>query len=521
MRNIPINQIVDSLSPEERKRYAAPRITDPALLAFVVDGDDGSTSWTQDGREALGVSAVLVCSLLRQHSHTANVEPPSQPRSWYMVGETKKTGAAPPVWGTLDSVSVRAMGTDAEPVFAVADTGRQQCKAAEWLTGFLARCRDVLRECGGDTLKAQGTMMTGGDPIASTFGAAEWAIIFTMSPTLRRPLVSIGKPYGDYSAVFFVRTHPGGGSPNERASLERAKLARQRVPSTWSGEALSLRRLVISYLRDSAGRPDAHTEETALAYARPFVQNIMAVGGAGSVSADYVKKLYLFSLVCEEVRTLVDSETDARKSLTAFERAVKHCVDLSLVTNLVDGDVDRKYTLSENLLITEEQLEAYTGKPKGRPKGARNKPLKLAKVGADILARLDAGDEQAKAIAAFLRWHAGDAGALPTEIVEVLTAAKEGDTGAIGVRATPEQEEAAQQRLNAAREHVRTVLQETKFAELAAAVEAWEGGPPRHQDKEIKAQLDEMYDAIPEDYVKTAERKAWALNTWLIERARG
>ncbi len=502
MRNIPINQIVDNLSPEGRKRYAAPRITDPALLAFVVDGDDGSTSWTQDGREALGVSAALVCSLLRQHSHTANVEPPSQTKSWYMVGEAKKTGAAPPVWGTLDSVSVRAMGTDVEPVFAVADTGRQQCKAAEWLTGFLAICRETLRECGGDTLKAQGVMMAKGDPIASTFGAAEWAIIFTMSPTLRRPLVSIGKPYGDYSAVFFVRTHPGGGSPNERASLERAKLARQRVPSTWSGEALSLRRLVISYLQDSAGRPDAHTEETALAYARPFVQNVMAVGGSG-VSADYVKKLYLFSLVCEEVRALVDSETDARKSLTAFERAVKHCVDLSQVVGVVDGDERRTYMHSENYLTTEEQVERFSGKPKGRPKGARNKPLKLAKVGADTLARLDAGDEQARAIAAFLRWHAGDADALPTEIVEVLTATtKPAMEAAPAVAPTWMQDEA-------------------RFAQLALAIEAWEGGPPRHQDKEIKAQLDEMYDAIPEDCVKTAERKAWALNTWLIERARG
>jgi hypothetical protein len=84
-----------------------------------------------------------------------------------------------------------------------------------------------------------------------------------------------------------------------------------------------------------------------------------------------------------------------------------------------------------------------------------------------------------------------------------------------------EQEEAAQQKLQAAREHARTVLQEIKFVELATAIEAWEGGPPRHPDKEIKAQLDEMYDAIPEDCVKTAERKTWALNTWLIERARG
>jgi hypothetical protein len=157
----------------------------------------------------------------------------------------------------------------------------------------------------------------------------------------------------------------------------------------------------------------------------------MAVGGSG-VSVDYVKKLYLFALVCEEVRALVDSETDARKSLTAFERAVKHCVDLSQVVGVVDGDESRTYMYSENYLTTEEQIERFSGKPKGRPKGERNRPLKLAKVGADTLARLDAGDEQAKAIAAFLRWHAGDAGALPTEIVEVLTAAKERDTGAVG-----------------------------------------------------------------------------------------
>lgn len=499
MRKIPINQVTDALSPEERKRYAAPRIVNPELLAFIVDGDDGSTSWTQDGRESLGVSATLVCSLLRQHSHTGNVEAPSQPKSWYMMGAEKKTGAAPPVWGTLDSVSVRAMGTDKEPIFAIADTGRQQCKAAEWLTAFLSHCRDVLRECGGDTIAAQGKLMaSASDEIVRSFGPAEWAVIFVLSPTLRRPLVSVSKPHGDYSAVFFVRTHPGGGSPSDRASLERAKLARQRVPSTWSGEALSLRRLVVSYLRESAGLQAAQTEETALAYARPYVQTPLAVGGVGAVTAEHVRKLYLFSLVCEEVRALVDGETDPKKSIAAFERAVKKCVDISQVAEMVDGDENRRYIVSENYLTTQEQVERYSGKPKTA--APPRKPKKLAKVSPAILARLDSGSAQARAVAAFLRWQAGDAEALPADIVEALTA-----------------KEDEQAETTAAKEADPTAA----FAELAQAIEAWDGGPPRHSDAAIKAQLEEMYDAIPPDCIKAAERKAWALNTWLMEKARG
>ena len=507
MRKIPINQVTDALSPEERKRYAAPRIVNPELLAFIVDGDDGSTSWTQDGRESLGVSATLVCSLLRQHSHTGNVEAPSQPKSWYMMGTEKKTGVAPPVWGTLDSVSVRAMGTDAAPIFAIADTGRQQCKAAEWLTAFLSHCRDVLRECGGDTIAAQGRLMaSASDEIVRSFGPAEWAVIFVLSPTLRRPLVSVSKPHGDYSGVFFVRTHPGGGSPSDRASLERAKLARQRVPSTWSGEALSLRRLVVSYLRESAGLQAAQTEETALAYARPYVQAPLAVGGVGAVTAEHVRKLYLFALVCEEVRALVDGETDPKKSIAAFERAVKKCVDISHVSEVVDGDEDRRYIVSENYLTTDEQVERYSGKPKAT---APRKPKKLAKVSPAILARLDSGSAQAQTVAAYLRWQAGDAKALPADIVEALTA-----------------KEDEQAETTATRDAGQPVAQawmaaEAAFAQLALAIEAWDGGPPRHSDAAIKAQLDEMYDALPSDCVKTADRKAWALNTWLMEKARG
>lgn len=505
MRKIPINQVTDALSPEERKRYAAPRIVNPELLAFIVDGDDGSTSWTQDGRESLGVSSTLVCSLLRQHSHTGNVEAPSQPKSWYMMGAEKKTGVAPPVWGTLDSVSVRAMGTDKEPIFAIADTGRQQCKAAEWLTAFLSHCRDVLRECGGDTIAAQGKLMaSASDEIVRSFGPAEWAVIFVLSPTLRRPLVSVSKPHGDYSAVFFVRTHPGGGSPSDRASLERAKLARQRVPSTWSGEALSLRRLVVSYLRESAGLQAAQTEETALAYARPYVQAPLAVGGVGAVTAEHVRKLYLFSLVCEEVRALVDGETDPKKSIAAFERAVKKCVDISQVAEMVDGDENRRYIVSENYLTTQEQVERYNGKPKS---AVSRKPKKLAKVSPAILARLDSGSAQAQAVAAFLRWQAGDAKALPADIVEVL----EDEQAETTTESQPMQSSVAPV----------WMVAEAAFAQLALAIEAWDGGPPRHSDAAIKAQLDEMYDAIPPDCIKAAERKAWALNTWLMEKARG
>jgi hypothetical protein len=479
------------------------------LLAFIVDGDDGSTSWTQDGRESLGVSATLVCSLLRQHSHTGNVEAPSQPKSWYMMGAEKKTGMAPPVWGTLDSVSVRAMGSDAAPIFAIADTGRQQCKAAEWLTAFLSHCRDVLRECGGDTIAAQGKLMaSASDEIVRSFGPAEWAVIFVLSPTLRRPLVSVSKPHGDYSAVFFVRTHPGGGSPSDRTSLERAKLARQRVPSTWSGEALSLRRLVVSYLRESAGLQAAQTEETALAYARPYVQAPLAVGGVGAVTAEHVRKLYLFSLVCEEVRALVDGETDPKKSIAAFERAVKKCVDISQVAEIVDGDENRRYIVSENYLTTQEQVERYSGKPKTA--APPRKPQKLAKVSPVILARLDSGSAQAQAVAAFLRWQAGDAKALPADIVEVLTA-KEDEQAETTTESQPMQSSVAPV----------WMVAEAAFAQLALAIEAWDGGPPRHSDAAIKAQLEEMYDAIPPDCIKAAERKAWALNTWLMEKARG
>lgn len=535
MRRIPLNLIPNTITREAKKTLANVTVADPATLVFALDGEDGTASWTQDERENLSVYPDLVCSLLLKHHNTANKCTTEEKGFWYRSDKGDIDGNLL-VWGSLSRVNVTIMGTVEEPMLVVSDTGRQQCKAAEWLTGFLAVCREALKAHKGDTFKAQHQVLGdhANDPIVRSFAPVHWAVIFQGGSSTGRPLVSWNDKAGKYSAVFWVSLTAGGGAPSERATLERAKLARIQVPSTVSGEALTLRKLVLSYLREAANTTTPHTEETALRHAGSFVSQPMTVGASNrELKEAWTQSLYKFSLVCAAVREKVDAEADPRKMLALFDRAVKKCVKI-VPQNEAVGD-EFNFTYSGNALTEEQQLTAFLPKPK-KAKETKKVPVttpegtmdiastvnsatgdavivwdnlapssvspsrKVAiRVQLDTVRRLSQaarspmsplGSEDkaaAAAIVKYLAWEAGDSTALPESLRKLLTIEEDEDDS---------------------------------FADLKDFIEHWDGKAPlTHDNEAVQSKLDELRKTLAD--VRKPDDRALAAQDWLLKQVTG
>lgn len=529
MRRIPLNLIPNTITREAKKTLANVTVADPATLVFALDGEDGTASWTQDERENLSVYPDLVCSLLLKHHNTANKCTTEEKGFWYRSDKGDIDGNLL-VWGSLSRVNVTIMGTIEEPMLVVSDTGRQQCKAAEWLTGFLAVCREGLKAHKGDTFKAQHQVLGdhASDPIVRSFAPVHWAVIFQGGSSTGRPLVSWSEKAGKYSAVFWVSLTAGGGAPSERATLERAKLARIQVPSTVSGEALTLRKLVLSYLREAANTTTPHTEETALRHAGSFVSQPMTVGASNrELKEAWTQNLYKFSLVCAAVREKVDAEADPRKMLALFDRAVKKCVKATPQTETV-GD-EFSFTYSGNALTEDQQLAAFLPKPKKAkvakapvaentaddaagnsatsdetdivPAPSSVSPSRKVALRAqlDTVRRLSQaarspmsplGSEDkaaAAAIAKYLAWEAGDSTALPESLRKLLTIEEDEDDS---------------------------------FADLKDFIEHWDGKAPlTHDNEAVQSKLDELRKTLAD--VRKPDDRALAAQDWLLKQVTG
>lgn len=523
MRRIPLNLIPNTITREAKKTLANVTVADPATLVFALDGEDGTASWTQDERENLSVYPDLVCSLLLKHHNTANKCTTEEKGFWYRSDKGDIDGNLL-VWGSLSRVNVTIMGTVEEPMLVVSDTGRQQCKAAEWLTGFLAVCREALKAHKGDTFKAQHQVLGdhASDPIVRSFAPVHWAVIFQGGSSTGRPLVSWNDKAGKYSAVFWVSLTAGGGAPSERATLERAKLARIQVPSLVSGEALTLRKLVLSYLREAANTTTPHTEETALRHAGSFVSQPMTVGASNrELKEAWTQSLYKFSLVCAAVREKVDAEADPRKMLALFDRAVKKCVKVVPQTEAVGDEFN--FTYSGNALTEEQQLTAFLPKPKkakvakapvaentaddaGDEADTTPAPSSVSpsrkvaiRVQLDTVRRLSQaarspmsplGSEDkaaAAAIAKYLAWEAGDSTALPESLRKLLTIEEDEDDS---------------------------------FADLKDFIEHWEGKAPlTHDNEAVQSKLDELRKTLAD--VRKPDDRALAAQDWLLKQVTG
>ena len=532
MRRIPLNLIPNTITREAKKTLANVTVADPATLVFALDGEDGTASWTQDERENLSVYPDLVCSLLLKHHNTANKCTTEEKGFWYRSDKGDIDGNLL-VWGSLSRVNVTIMGTIEEPMLVVSDTGRQQCKAAEWLTGFLAVCREALKAHKGDTFKAQHQVLGdhASDPIVRSFVSVHWAVIFQGGSSTGRPLVSWNDKAGKYSAVFWVSLTAGGGAPSERATLERAKLARIQVPSTVSGEALTLRKLVLSYLREAANTTTPHTEETALRHAGSFVSQPMTVGASNrELKEAWTQNLYKFSLVCAAVREKVDAEADPRKMLALFDRAVKKCVKI-VPQNEAVGD-EFNFTYSGNALTEEQQLTAFLPKPKKAkvakapvaentaddaagnsatsdetdivPAPSSVSPSRKVALRAqlDTVRRLSQaarspmsplGSEDkaaAAAIAKYLAWEAGDSTALPESLRKLLTIEEDEDDS---------------------------------FADLKDFIEHWDGKAPLTscESEAVQSKLDELRKTLVDAKKMKPDDRALAAQDWLLKQVTG
>lgn len=521
MRNIPASEILDQVTGAKKKALMQRSIVNPAELVNAT----GDESWTIDGREELPVSPRLVISILRSHA-TNNATDGAEDASFAnSKGEAVKGN--PIIFGNLSTKNVTIMGTDDEPLLVMSASGRQMSKSAEWVTSFLRHARHVMQRAKGDVTKAQGLIMSAsGDEttehVIASFAETDWLLIFKGGSAIGKPLVTV-----DYSAQCWLKVGYGQGKPTTRRALEDSKRDNIRVPSTFTGEALSLQKLVRSYIFD-----DGFSEEGALRHARSLVANPIAVGANADPSEAYVEQLYRFGYLCDEARAVVDSELDPIKALSLLAkltkklfRAGKHIVERA------DGS---KASWTINKLSEEEQIAllqpkaAKSKEPKtpssATPKKPRSKTPKpvigipterygeAARRLSLLAQEFKADDEEAKtqqreiaAVAAFIAYQVQGAKAIKDRpwLANALAALEEdGD----------------------------------KFLELQDLLEAWDGKEPLElRDPECDADgeedpadvellrqtaflLTELEAAMRE--VPKAQRKAWAMN-WLVNKAGG
>ncbi len=384
MRELQLSEIKDEVCWPKKKALAATSVVDPNDLVLA----RGSDSWTEDGREELAVSPVLVTSLLR--AHNSNNKTDGDASASFIGGDGKTVTGNPIIFGHLATKNVVIMGTDEQPLLVVSASGRQTLKASIFLSEFLAAARHFLVKANGDETKAQGKMMgdladyfeetksartartgiefTGenADAVVKFMSEADWLLLFKGGSKIGKPLAGL-----TYSAVCWMKVTHTGEKPTSRRALENAKRDNLRVASPFHVEAASVAKLVRSYVID-----DGFTEEGALRHVRSLVASPLAVGGASVPDEAYVEQLYHYAQICDEAHAQVEAETDPVKKILLFRKLSKKLFRASK-EETKRGD-DSVAVLTVNKLSQEEQL-AILNPPKKDKAEKKEKPEKLTK----------------------------------------------------------------------------------------------------------------------------------------------
>ncbi len=395
MRELQLSEIKDEVSASKKKTLAATSVVDPNNLVLA----RGEDSWTEDGREELSVSPVLVCSLLR--AHNSNNKTDGDTGCSFVGGDGKPVIGNPIIFGHLATKNVVIMGTDETPLLVVSASGRQTLKASIFLTEFLAAARHFLMKSNGDETKAQGRMMgdiaeffeatraerltrtgvvfTGSDAdaVVKFMSEADWLLLFKGGSKIGKPLAGL-----TYSAVCWMKVTHTGEKPTSRRALENAKRDNLRVSSPFHVEALSVHKLVRSYVID-----DGFTEEGALRHVRPLVTSPLAVGSASVPDEAYVEQLYHYAQICDEAHALVEAETDPVKKILLFRKLAKKL--FRPFKDAVQRGDDSTAVLTINKLSAQEQMAILSPPKKEKTekteKAEKEKPVKASGVDTSFL----------------------------------------------------------------------------------------------------------------------------------------
>ncbi len=378
MRELLLSEIRDEVTPAKKKQLANTSVVNPNELVLA----RGPDSWTEDGREELLVSPVLVASLLR--AHNSNNKTDGNTECQFIGGDNKPVIGNPIIFGHLATKNVVIMGTDEAPLLVVSASGRQTLKASIFLTEFLAAARHFLIKANGDETKAQGKMMgdlaeyfdattnsrmertgiefTGADAdaVVKFMSEADWLLLFKGGSKIGKPLAGL-----TYSAQVWMKVTHTGEKPTSRRALENAKRDNLRVSSPFHVEAQSVYKLVRSYVID-----DGFTEEGALRHVRPLVTSPLAVGGCSVPDESYVEQLYHYAQLCDEAHIVVEAETDPVKKLLLFRKLSKKLFRVAKEEIKRGDDSIAKLTVNK---LTEEGQLAFLNPPK---KEKKEKPTK-------------------------------------------------------------------------------------------------------------------------------------------------
>lgn len=524
MRTIPATELLDEVSAAMKKKLMQRSIVNPAELVTAT-GDD---SWTIDGREDLDVSSRLVISLIRAHS--SNNQTDEAADASFSNSEGKTVIGNPIIFGTLSTKNVTIMGNDEAPLLVMSASGRQTSKAAEWLTAFLGRCRKILQRVNGDTTKAQGLIMAedadkATSAVIASLAETDWLLIFKGGSKIGKPLAST-----NYSAVCWLKVGYGQGKPTTRRALEDSKRDNLRVPSSFTGEAMSTQKLVHSYILD-----DGFSEEGALRHVRSLVANPIAVGANADPSEEYVQQIYRFASLCDEARAIVDTETDPIKALTLLGKTVKKCFVAMKATHTRADGSEAVWTVNR---LTEADQLAILNPPKKEPKPKAEPKKKAVAEAADSrfisIKRYPEAARRLSVIAKGMSEESKGVGALSDEKraqqreIEAIAAFVRYQTqGAKALKARPWLAEAV----------ARIECDEDPYLELQDLVESWDGdsglflrepecdedGNPDEADasllKKAEVLLNQLIAAINrEGKMKPKDKIAWATN-WLIQKS--
>jgi hypothetical protein len=454
MKRILSTDIPNTIDGDKKKALRNVSVVQPEDAVFAV----GPGSWLADGREDYAIAAHIVGSIILSHD-TDNRSDDAEGASFVTTGnrERKTVKGNPVIWGSLSQTQLTIMGTNEAPVLVVSAAGRQTAKASEWLSDFLRRCRativaehgrlakekeeaqanleslqrkldkakdkadiaarmeeqrKVLAKYEGKDIEkmarkdAVAMLQMEHDPIAEEFTQEHWVIIFRQSRKLGRPLVDL-----TYSAAVWLSVDYGSDLPSDRRSLEKSMLANLQVPSLPSTVAESARRLVRDYVLVGGD-----SEALALDKVRAYVRPLMAVGAHASVSAEYVKKMYHFSLLCPAAQRAVDNEKDPRKMLALFDKFTRSLYRDGKENIDVNGETR---SLSRNDMSADEQV-ALMNPPKRAARAPRAKPVPASSLAIDeqIVQRLTAvrspmsryTEQQRTEAAAIVAWEAYRAG---------------------------------------------------------------------------------------------------------------
>lgn len=374
MREMSLKDIKDEVTAPRKKVLAATSVVNPNDLVLA----RGEDSWTEDGREDLDVSPLLMISLLRAHS--TNNKTDGDTTCSFVGGDGKTVVGNPVIFGHLATKNVAIMGTDEAPLLVVSASGRQTLKASIFLTEFLAAARHFLNLANGDETKAQGKMMaecseyfestraerglrtgiafTGSsvNDVVKFMSEADWILVFKGGSKIGKPLAGT-----THSAQVWMRVTHTGEKPTSRRALENAKRDNLRVASPFHVEAGSVLKLVRSYVVD-----DGFTEEGALRHVRSLVASPLAVGGNSIPDEAYVEQLYHYAQLCDVAHATVEAESDPVKKLLLFRKMAKKL--FRATKEKVSRGDDSVAVLTVNKLSEQEQLAILNPVKKETPK---------------------------------------------------------------------------------------------------------------------------------------------------------